>query len=444
MWPFTRGKVIDLPTQPVRPTIQAKASAIASIIVQRALGLPQWPERSFEQAAKEGYRQNPIVYACVRMTATAAANIPLAVMRRDGEVDLPDLRALLDRPNQTQDGESFRQAVFSDLVLAREAFTERVDVGGKPKELYRWNPGHSAPVPGPQGVPQAYEYKEKGIERRLPADPKAGRSPVLHIKDYHPTNAWRGMSSVDPAAFPIDCHTNALRWNDALLQNSAQPSGALTYEPPATTGSDGKLSDDQFERLKRELEEAFSGSRNARKPFLLDGWLKWIQMSLSPKDMDFLELKNSAAREIALCFGVPPLMLGIPGDNTFANYTEANKAFYRQTVIPLVSQWCRAMTWWVGPAFGQDIRIEPNTDSLEVFADERRAEWERIERSTTLTINEKRRLQGERPVPGGDVILVSSSMIPLESAAATLTGGPEPDEDDAGLPRDQGGNAAAG
>jgi HK97 family phage portal protein len=437
MWPFPRRKTIE-PSEAsaVAPALERKASAVGSLIFQRTLALPQWPERNFEQVAQEGYQQNPIVYACASLTAKVASGIPLAIMRGEGEVDIPELRALLDRPNPMQDGESFRQAVFSDMMIARECFQERVDVGKKPKELYRWSPGRTAVVPGPEGMPRAYEYKVAGTPRRLDIDVKAGKIPVLHIKDYHPTNDWRAMSAIDPAAFSIDVHTAALRWNKALLDNAAQPSGALQYEPPA--GVDAHLTDEQFERQKRELEESFTGPQNAGRPLLLEGYMRWVQMSLSPKDMDFENCKNSSAREIALCMGVPALLLGIPGDNTFANYTEANKAFYRQTVIPLVSQWCRAMTWWLGPAFGADIRLVPNTDALEVFADEREKEWRRIESSTTLTINEKRRLQGEKPVPGGDVILVSSSMIPLEAAGSMPDGGVEPDlEDDEVVPDDE-------
>ena len=97
------------------------------------------------------------------------------------------------------------------------------------------------------------------------------------------------------------------------------------------------LSDSQFERLKRELEEQYQGARNAGRPLLLEGGLDWKAMSLSPKDMDFLEAKHTAAREIALAFGVPPMLLGIPGDNTYSNYQEANRVFFRGTVLPLAS-----------------------------------------------------------------------------------------------------------
>ena len=58
--------------------------------------------------------------------------------------------------------------------------------------------------------------------------------------------------------------------------------------------------------------------------------LDWKAMSLTPKDMDFMEAKHSAAREIALAFGVPPMLLAIPGDNTYSNYQEANRVFWRR------------------------------------------------------------------------------------------------------------------
>jgi HK97 family phage portal protein len=86
---------------------------------------------------------------------------------------------------------------------------------------------------------------------------------------------------------------------------------------------------------------------------LLEGGLDWKPLSLSPKDMDFSEAKSAAAREIALAFGVPPLLLGLPGDNTRANFEEANRAFWRQTVIPLVSRIQKSFAHWMAPAFGR-------------------------------------------------------------------------------------------
>lgn len=429
MWPFTSSK-----SEPIALPVEKKESSVGAIISARVLRLPQWSQRSFEQIAKEGYQQNPIVNACVYMTARAAASIPLCIIRGETETDIPELKALMNRPNPMQDGEAFRIATLSDLLLAGEFFAERVDVKGKPKELYRWQPGQVSVDPGPNGFPKSYTFKIGNSEKIIPVDVVKGLMPVLHVKEYNPLNDWRGQPNIDPAAFAIDMHTGALRWNNALLNNGAQPSGALVYAPKE--GSD-KLTEEQWMRLKAELDESFSGTKNAGKPVLLDGGLDWREMGFSPKDMNFGEGLHEAARLIALAFGVPPLILGIPGDNTYSNYTEANKAFYRQSVLPLLGQWCRAMSHWLGNAYGADIQIVPDTDDLEVFADERAEQWDRIEKSNSMTINEKREAMNLPPVPGGDVVLVPSSMVPLDVAGSMPEGGPEPQDMTDGQSADQ-------
>ena len=144
----------------------------------------------------------------------------------------------------------------------------------------------------------------------------------------------------------LDIHNASGTWNKALLDNSARPSGALVYAP----GETSHLTEEQFERLKSELEEGYTGAAKAGRPLLLEGGLDWKSMGLSPRDMDFIAAKNTASRDIALAFGIPPMLLGIPGDNTFANYAEANRAFYRLTVIPMVTRTAKAIPGgWVPP-----------------------------------------------------------------------------------------------
>src|SRR5947208_2463309 len=123
---------------------------------------------------------------------------------------------------------------------------------------------------------------------------------------------------------------------------------------------------------------ATAGASNAGRPMLLEGGLDWKPMSLTPKDMDFLEAKHTAAREIALAFGVPPMLLGIPGDNTFANYAEANRTFFRQTVLPLASRVGAAIAQWLAPQFGEAIRVVIDTDRIDALAADRAALWDRV------------------------------------------------------------------
>jgi phage portal protein BeeE len=105
-------------------------------------------------------------------------------------------------------------------------------------------------------------------------------------------------------------------------------------------------------------------------------------------------MRASAAREIALAIGVPPLLLGIPGDNTYANYREANLALWRQTVIPLLARTADALTQWLAPRFGEGLTIGYDLDAVPALSAERESLWTRVSAADFLTEDEKRQAVG--------------------------------------------------
>jgi len=188
----------------------------------------------------------------------------------------------------------------------------------------------------------------------------------------------------------VAIHNAATRWNKALLDNAARPSGALVYDPGEAGAA---LSGEQFDRLKAEMEASFSGTSNAGRPMLLEGGLKWQAMSLTPADMDFVGLKAAAAREIALAFGVPPMLLGLPGDATYANYSEANRALWRLTIVPLADKILAAIGqglrgWW--PELG--LRLD--LDGVPALAADRERLWAQVSAAEFLSGDEKRAMLG--------------------------------------------------
>ena len=225
-------------------------------------------------------------------------------------------------------------------------------------------------MPGPDGWPEAFEYTAGGRSVRFAGEAVPGVRPILHVKLFNPVNDHYGLSPIEAAATAIDIHNTASRWNKALLDNSARPSGALVY-----TARDGNLTAEQYDRLKAELEQGFQGAAHAGRPLLLEGGLDWKSMSPHPKDMDFIEAKHAAAREIALALGVPPMLLGIPGDNTYSNYQEATRTFWRQTVLPLVNRTAKALSAWLSPAYGAPLELRPDLDAIEALSTEREALW---------------------------------------------------------------------
>jgi hypothetical protein len=93
------------------------------------------------------------------------------------------------------------------------------------------------------------------------------------------------------------------------------------------------------------------------------------------------------------------MLLAIPGDNTFANYQEANRTFWRQTVLPLVARTCEALSSWLSPGFGENLTLRADTDSLDALSSEREALWTRLEKASFLTDDEKRAAIGYGPLP---------------------------------------------
>jgi HK97 family phage portal protein len=294
--------------------LAAKGSLTGPLIAYDAPRQPVWAPRDYAAFAREGFAQNAIVYRAVRMVAEAAASVPLLLYEGDEEIIEHPLLDLIARPNPVSSAPDLLESWYGFLLVSGNAYLEAVAIGGRLRELHALRPDRIKVVPGADGWPEAFDYSAGGRTVRFSGEVVPGVRPILHVKLFHPANDHYGMSPIEAAATAIDIHNTASKWNKALLDNSARPSGALVY-----TARDGNLSVEQYDRLKAELEQGFQGAAHAGRPLLLEGGLDWKSMSLSPKDMDFIEAKHVAAREIALALGIPPMLLGIPGDNTFAD-----------------------------------------------------------------------------------------------------------------------------
>ena len=366
-------------------TPEAKSGHMLMAI--RDLGTPDWTRRSFPALAQEGVMRNPVVHRCVRLIAEGAARVPLVAREAGKRLEEHPLPALLRRPNPHQSGSELLEAVYAYLQTAGNAYLHAAVADGEVKGLFGLRPDRMQAVVGRDGYAEAYAYTAGGRTQTLRQDTRPVPG-VLHMSLFHPLDDHYGLAPLEAAQTSLDLHNAASRWNKALLDNSARPSGALVY----SAGS-GSLTPQQFERLKTELETAFQGAANAGRPMVLEGGLDWKALGISPRDMDFIEAKHVAAREIALAFGVPPMLLGIPGDATYANMAEANKALWRQTIVPLVRRVADDLSFWLEPAFA-GVTLEADFDGIEVLSEDQASRWARIGGAGFLSDEEKRELLG--------------------------------------------------
>lgn len=376
-----------------QPVPEQKASATGPVIAYHGSGRVAWTPRDTVSLTRNGFTANPVGFRCVKLIAEAAAALPVVCQTAERRYETHPIRTLLNRPNGGQGRADLLEMLYGQILLTGNGYVEAVGTDAMPLELHVLRSDRVSVVPGSDGWPIAYIYAVG--ERKHRFDMSAGQRPICHIKAFHPQDDHYGLSPMQAAATAMDVHNAASRWSKALLDNAARPSGAIVYN-----GADGQamLTPDQYDRLIHEMEAHHQGARNAGRPMLLEGGLDWKPMGFSPSDMEFQKTKEAAGREIATAFGVPPMLIGLPGDATYANYQEAHRAFYRLTVLPLAQKVLSALAEWLNGFEGDTVELVPDLDRLPALAPEREAQWRRVAEADFLSDAEKRSLLGLPPL----------------------------------------------
>jgi HK97 family phage portal protein len=406
-----------------------KASPFGVVSVASDLTQSKWSARTFQNYAREAYNRNVIAYRSIFLRASGLGMIPWYVTRgKDRDIiDDPNDPAIrvLERPNPSQGGAAFFEALDSYYLIMGNSYVLRVNVNPKRAAELKPNKRQAGRlyVLRADKVRPHYDQKTGQLEKYVyeisntrkveyPVHPVTEQSDVLHLMTFNPLDETLGMSPAEPCAFGVDQHNASSEWNYHLLKNSAKPAGVIEHDPGETGG---ELTDEQYERIKKMLYEKHEGSRHAGKIMLLDGFLKWKQAGLSPMDMDFNNTKNSAARDICTAYGVPPMLVGITGDATYANYREARLALWEDTILPHARYVRDELNNWLMPGYGDNYRLEIDEDQIPAIAEKRLATWEKIESTSFISIDEKREAASYDEWMGedADVLMMNAALLPI-------------------------------
>lgn len=391
----------------IPPILQKKATRVNRLIAAWLIGEPVWTPADFENLAREGFERNIWVYRSIMSVAQAGSSVPWVLYQRQRSGKLKELtdHPFLDlwkRPNPTMSKQQFLENVIAFQLLAGNSYVlESGPKNGPPMELWVLRPDRVRVIAGRDGV-AGYEYKvDDSLKENLPADV------VTHFKMFSALDDWYGLSPIQVAARGIDADNFANAWNASMFQNGARPSGAMVTE--------NTLGEDQYKRLKQEIREQYSGMKNSGRPMLLEGGLDWKEMSLSPKDMDFIESKKLSRMEICAAFGVPPELVGDHEHATYSNYQEARKAFYQDTVIPILVRIRDKINSHILPKFGDNLYLDIDRDEIDALQEDRDKVWDRAIRAVQygiLEVNEAREAMGYEAIEGGNVRYVPASVLP--------------------------------
>ena len=401
------------------------------MIAYSNVGTQTAPKESYADLAREGYQENAIVYRCVNEIANGAASVKFGLYRGEQPIESHPLLDLLMRPNPMNSQSEFFQEVYSYLLLAGNSYILKTGAENRsPSELYTLRPDRIKIVPSKREIPASFDYVVNGqTTARYEVDQSTGSSDVKQIMLFNPLDDYYGLSPLKAASVDIDQHNLSNKHNVMLLMNGARPSGAVVYRPKDESGSNTMLSDVQREQLRSDLLNRFEGSTNAGRTMILEGDFDYKEMGMSPKDMDFTGMKNFAARDIALCFGVPSQLVGIPDANTYSNMQEARLALYEETIIPMLRHIESDLNEWLVPQFGEDLNLKYLVDDIPAITERRRMIYDNVITAVDkgiITRNEARERLGLEPIKGGDEVYIPANLFPLGAEVSAS----EPQDDD--------------
>ncbi len=360
--------------------------------------------------AINGYQNNIVAYRCINLIANQAGLINFKLFSNGKEVSKHPVLNLLRNPYPTLSKNSFIESIIAYNFIYGNTYIWMIDrnksqeyVEDEPIFLYPLRSDLVCIKDGNNFMPEYYKYQDSLNMYKFNVT-MLGKSNIIHIKTFNPTDEYRGLSPLRPASYSIDQYNEAVKWNFGLLKNGARPSGILSVP------KDVDISDGDFSRLKDEINDLFSGGNNTGKPIALKGGMTFTPWSISPVEMDFQATEKNTAAKIALAFGVPLELL----NTEISKYDNLNAAWtqlWESAVFPIVNDMIDSFNSYLLPRYGDGLELQADFKNVTALIEKNAQRMRTLERITFLKINEKRALVGYDGIPEGDVLPQKTSRI---------------------------------
>lgn len=354
----------------------------------------------------EQYGKSLYVFAAVNKIATKVAAIDMSMYRIKGrtgdseEVFEHEALDLLTKINPFQTRTEFLKTAWINKKLTGEAFWWKVrNNRGQVVELWNLRPDLMTIVADPERYIKQYELQKSDGKKEifLPED-------IIYFKDPDPLNTFRGMSPISVAQTRIETEKAATEYQRDFFKNNARPDALLLTEETLDT--------EQRTQMTSAWDEEHQGSGNNSKIGILEGGMKYQQVSISQREMDYIESSKFTRDDILVALGVPKSV--ITTDDV--NYNNANagiRMFLSETIQPEMAQLIEVLNeMLISPDFGEEFFLDfkdPTPADREAQRRDHLAGFGRW-----LTTNEIREEYNMPAIEGGDTIAAKEGASPTD------------------------------
>lgn len=356
------------------------------------------------------------VWACVRLLSESISTLPIKIYqsRSDGSHTLakehPVYRLLCKQPNIEMTPSRFMLMVVASLCLRGNSFIEKKYIGPKLVALVPLLPQNMVVKRDEASGMLEYKYTDPFTkeERIVPI------KNMMHIRGF----GMDGICGMIPIQTGRNVIGSALSVEESaakIFENGLQSSGFISSELP--------LNDEQRERIRSYLL-SFVGSKNAGKMMVLEGGMKYNNVTMNPEAAQMLESRAFSIEEICRWFRVPPFMVGhMDKQSSWASSVEGmNMQFLTNTLRPLLVNIEQEISRCLLSG-DDDYYAEFSVEGL-LRADSagRAAYYTTSLQNGWMSRNDVRRLENLPPIDGGDIYTVQLNLTPIDQLGKDISG----------------------
>lgn len=305
----------------------------------------------------ESYGEKAWIYACVNVIAETVSSAEFTLKDGNGQIikSHPALE-LMYRPNKYMSGRFLRQWITASLELTGNAYIlkDSIRSDGKPRELFPLLSQLVEIIPGKnaQKPVQGYKYRAGSQTAYYKAEE------IIHFKYFNPFDFFYGLSPIAAARKAVETLDKAESFNRAFFDNSGTLSGILQ--------TDGRLDEASRSRIMKSWSDKYQGAGKAHKVALLEGGLKWQNISLSQRDMDFISGIKLNRETILSIFHVPPALAGLFDHAPQFNTKEQQRIFWQTCIHPKQNLILETFTEFLLPHFDPSGELYFDKDTTSV------------------------------------------------------------------------------
>ena len=304
------------------------------------------------------YATNPIVFSIINYITGISDGLEKQLLNNDTEIESGDVYDVLKGLNE--------ELLYTNLLSTGNAFLRLIKGVGMGAEFEVLNSKDVEILLNANGTVKGYKYCIGNT------DVNYLEEEILHIKfsnivktdEY---NMHYGYSPLEAGMKIVTASSEIFNAEASIFKNRGVV-GMLSND------SDMPMLPKEQEAIQEAFQEKAGGSDKFNKVLVTSANAKYVQMGMSPSDLQLIDNQLSKLRFLCSLYGIDSKLLGDGANSTYNNVKEAQKNAYINTILPLTKRVNNTLIKFLNKEYSTQFTYEVNLSKVEALKEQQTLE----------------------------------------------------------------------